>query len=389
MNNNLKKMIKWQLKDWLPFLIISSVLVSIIFWLYCSTETTVVTVYDYSSYGGDIHYMYPSDIYFTIAVFFLPLTFILPFAIFGYRYSTKKADTFFQLPLKENVLKRFKFLTLLIFYLGVFTLAYWIGVLILGMNQIFSNNHLADNQMGFWFNYWYFIPIYLFLLVVLAIEFTLNSFFISLANTAWGSIFHMVIGNLILLLSGYSLFDALTVLTNDSAIYNIALSFPSLSFVEPFFIGVNVLEKCLLGNQVTSLEPIRYVSFSLHVLIGGGAFLYLWFGKEPSGEYAGKYKPFTTISAIMPHVLAVILGLFLSQFAYITIFQSALLYVQFAMYAIMALGGYYFLIVLFKMSFNWEKKTWIAMIACVLFVAIIVGLSFGLQLSRYSDVIDY
>ena len=155
-----KRFIKWQLKEWMPLLCA----ILIIFFFTMVVPGLIISTYrdvwvdDVWTWSMNT----PSLSRFVIAP--MCFAFILPLFVLDYRFNKRKADIYYQLPLKEKELKNTRIVLALVALLVLFTITFFAGMLSTMAHQTSERNWIINaypgTQLGL-YNYGYFALFYL------------------------------------------------------------------------------------------------------------------------------------------------------------------------------------------------------------------------------------
>ncbi len=383
---NKKSYIKWQIKELLPMYIISFIILAAIFWLTISTSNLAPVFYKNSD-GTFTSYISVSTWppLFAILIPALLISFFLPFFAFSYQRKRTHADFYYQLPFKKNELRRTNLLISYTILATAITIIYWFGVLFIFIKQVQNNaniDYLRANP--YYYNYVFFLPYYFVLLVGVSLNYFISSFFISLGTKSIDAALYLVFGQLFLAFFVESVFflawAGTKFNTYDSLWMLNALGYtPSSSWLET--IRSTIIFAQLATTSKVSLETgdmvTRIVSSSAYLLLGGFLTWYMLFKKkDPSGEDAGKGLPTTPIAMAIPHIFALMIGLFTScSYGLYGTLGTAYFWACFPsmlMSLIMWGVAYYFFIVIANATFHFKKANWIVF-ASVSAIVVILG----------------
>ena len=335
-----KAYVKWQLKRWLPWFIVFFVILSItsLNWVgFMPIGRT--TNYYYSAAMSAIHRRALSTPYsgsIALTVIGYILAFIAPFAVFSYRWSAKRADCFCAVPAKEKELVRTRFLLALVSFLVVCAVVFWVGVIVIACRaaafpnetyytdangESFTLPYVATVDESFFatynaeyaivyaqgnYQFWAYVVLFLCYLILLALAFSISSFFVSLASNIWQAILLFAYGMFLLgmLVPGLASY-LMTFISRDHAE-------EYMMFVtSDYYAGTNGLDGGIFGASSPIVAPISYISYAFDDLVFGynpwptlaasywygpvffvafgiAGFLYVFFRHEPSGEHWGR-----------------------------------------------------------------------------------------------------
>ena len=148
-----------------------------------------------------------------LAVLLFLFTIVAPLLANNYRYSLRSADFYNQIGKSNKKVRFVNNFILLGAIIASFTAAYILGIIILAIKEIaplstgeFSeivNSYYGTSEIlyvPFFYNFIYFIPIYLILLIGTVVNYFISYFFISRANSTFNSIFTLIFGHIVLTL---------------------------------------------------------------------------------------------------------------------------------------------------------------------------------------------
>ena len=161
-----KKFLKYQFRQYVPVLCVVLVYLLAVVFLY-SISTTVTTMSSMTENNGD------TGISFIYSLTLAP-TIILPFFVYQYRTDKRAVDAFYQVPVKAKEIRRTRMIILLSSLLILFTVAFWLMVLILYVRQV--NTKPTPYSYVIMYKYVYYIPIYFLYLICICLNFFIVSF---------------------------------------------------------------------------------------------------------------------------------------------------------------------------------------------------------------------
>lgn len=245
-----------------------------------------------------------------IALVSFGLACILPFFAEKYRYSKVSCDCFYHLPFKEKELKRIHHIFYLSYLAICFTLVYWIGILFFAIkyNSSFPN----ENQIKVYVSFIYYLPIYFIVLFVALDTYVIAASFIQLGNRPLQSILFLIIGFYLLSNIGINIFNLVNKFlppSNEYIYYQTNLFSGGLGLSSSPLLLINLLfgtfYKGLIGEEMVQFKFESAFPFSfcltILVLISVFSIYYIFFVKDPSGEYCAtsgarnKYVPLLLI----------------------------------------------------------------------------------------------
>lgn len=384
---NKKSYIKWQIKELLPMYIISFIILATIFWLTVSTSSLMPTHY-VDGDGGHHSYISASTWppLFAILIPALLVSLFLPFFSFSYQRKRTHADFYYQLPFKKNELRRTNLLISYTVLAIAITIIYWIGVLFIFIKQFQTNsNNEYFIAHPYYYNYLFFLPYYFALLVGISLKYFISSFFISLGTRNGDTLLYLVFGQLSLAFFVESILFlawAGTKFNGSDSLWMLdALSYtPSPSWLETIRLTIIFAQLTTTGEVGLSAGDMvtRIVSSVAYLLLGCFLTWYILFKKkDPSGEDAGKGLPTTPLAMAIPHIFALMTGLYTSCgygiYGALGISMFWTFFPSMLMSLIMWGVAYYFFIVVANATFHFKKINWI-IFSSVTGVVVILGI---------------
>lgn len=300
-----KRLIKWQIKEWIPqFFILFVVFSLFIFigysqsYLYYFADTTdgigkieVPTV-------GLINV--PAMLFSTIA----------PLIVYDYRYRKNAADTFYQLPLKKNEFRNTRMILALLLQIIVITFFYLVMVLMVVFKQMAAYKSMQENEnIQTIINNTkliYYLPYYFVLILATCANYFCYCFVANLANRRATAVLYVLMTYFIT-----SLF--LTAFFNYHRFHDaekIAYYAHEILFVpSPHGIGNSIyyiFDPLLNGKGLNTdgdLAFVRvFVTLSETLLAGIGSFFFTFLCKDPSGEQVGSLNERYKWTFLIPHL---------------------------------------------------------------------------------------
>ena len=336
----MKRYLIYTLKRFVPLFAISF---AIFFSMYLSTFSSVP--YYYVAQGGNVGQIQNNpSLIIIISIPLIIFTSILPFMANSYRYSLKGADFFYQIGKGKKQVRYYNNLVLLSACLISFTVAYFLGVLVMILKQLPTLNRepeavimYGENVYRYYFayNYAYFIPVYFALLIVGILNYAISYFFITRANNVINSVITLVLGHLIL---GIGLMSPFWYATMFANLANPDAPVGALTHVSSFLGGTHTMyavgpialivylftgqisgNEALIsvainnfsGDQTLSLI-LSIVSLVLYFAVGVVAILFFIKEKESSGEYCGRAPGRDKFQIIIFHIGFGLIGLWVS-----------------------------------------------------------------------------
>lgn len=315
----MKKYIIYNLKRFIP---LYAVFFAVTFSLFLITfsYSSISTKEMIDSYGYvSPYYIFdstPTSNLIVLAIPLIAITFILPIFANNYRYSLRSADLFNQIGDNKKTIRFTNNLSLLLSVIALYTTAFIFAIAILSIRQIVSIMNPEEVQTYgsgdtsyqiatryYLFNFAYYIPIYLFILIIGINNYFISYFFVTRANNPLNSVIMLVLGHLILgigLMTPFWIvqilmknnmflqFDYLAVTRSMTPISQVAIMyymFENLVVSNNFTLGQMLLETT--NKDILSLI-ISIVCFIGYYAFGGFSLYYFFKEEETSGEFAGK-----------------------------------------------------------------------------------------------------
>ncbi len=353
------KFIKWQLREWAPILITLAFTSALFLFPYYKTTYVGISTTDPDSNQWSLSY--PSFVpYLIIGLLF---SFILPLISFSYRYTSKRADTYYQLPLKKNELRNTRILLGLIYMIVVLTFLFFLSMLCLYLNEqelLLMVSLKALNVEPYHFIY--IVPFFFLSLFFLCGNYFINSCICSFANSQKNAVLYLLIFQFVLC-TGLFFFSAIpnNFMYNSVYISNTFDIFFTGGCFEPSgimpLIGLDRLFSSLMRDGTPSFINKYSERLFIPSLICTGVFsilcaVYILLTKEPSGEFSGKNATRYKWDFFIPHLPALLLSFFHSK-TYTDTFDYF-----FAMFITLAFTvlGHYLLTCLIRGTFKLKKK---------------------------------
>ena len=347
----MKKYIIYTIKRHIPLFAVTFAVCFSIFMSYFSSisiEYTVYSGYDYYNYSlfGNL---IDSGI-ITVSIPLAILTMILPIFANTYRYRLRAADVFYQVGKGKKSIRYTNNITLLVAVLASFTIAFILGLLILFARQI-PNINKAPNVVEFTstgpygyeitesrttyylvFNFLYYLPTYLILVVAGLINYFISYFLVTRSNNLVNSIIILFLGQLTLGIGIMSPFwytqILLAYIGNSTGEYidiisNLLGGTQTATIISPIAWTYYLFDSLITGfgrgidsswfidmsaADVVSLA-LSIVCTLLYVLMGVLGFLYFLKENESSGEFAGKAPGRDYFQIIIFHIGFGLIGL--------------------------------------------------------------------------------
>ena len=373
-------------REWLPIIIIFTALLLVVDFSFA----TSVNLYSSHSPSDYFYENFQWVTFFTIIIWFI-MAFVMSFAIFSYRFSTKKSDTFYQVPLKPGELKNIRFITGLIVVAAVMLVTFIIPYLAFVIRYVSSPDSYITNMYGylqtFYKNYINLGMMFVSFLVALGatlLEYCISSYFFSLCHKPASAVlinisFHAFIAfflaTLFALISS-RIYDA-NHFTDTTASFNIHNASMVMLTYSPGFTLLMDLPKDFFFKMAfqqsflpyfesigTFATVVFYIMIGAHVLLGATCCTLLLLKKEKSGEYCNKYG---FANSKLNQLFFITMIPFIFMFAALHTSYIISFYFVFIIIA----GTYYFLFALFSGTFKVQKSAYIYIGVMVLLLFIL------------------
>jgi hypothetical protein len=365
-----KKLLKYQLKDWLPLIGV----IFIIFAVVILSNTFNYKIIDRYSYLPPEEAKYQINQFPRIGIYNTPFLIVcaaMPLFALDYRFKHTQADTFYQLPFKEKELKRTRLVLGLTIILVLFTFFYWISILIFGIR--YNNALLVENVDKT--NEWhliYSLPLYLTLIIEGSALYFTSAFLVSLGNNTLDSIIYVLCGQFILGL----IIGSAYLFTNDIYHCITGNDFKDINLMVYGLSGIHVGDNIhyifyslINGMELSGLKDFipSIILLIVSLVFGGAAFAYMFIAKEPSGEYAGSIKKRYRWIKWLYYVSFIIITYYTIKFNYYSPSYTVIIWLT------IVYIGYYLIISISNRSFKPTKQDIIAFIVNTVFlIAVIV-----------------
>ena len=331
----MKKFFLYNLKRFIPLYAVSlAIFLSFYFSIFASNEAirTINSPSYYSSYSINSGIILMS---IPLAIF----TAILPFFANSYRYSLNAADTFYQIGKDKRMIRFTNNLTLLGACLLSFTTAFIIGMILLLLKQVptagtvietttYGDGRVATTEY-YMFNFFYYLPTYLLLVIGGCLNYFISYFFVTRANNLVNSMIMLVLGQLIIGIGVMTPVWYLSILLNSDVgpIYNVTIMPATRSAGIVGFIALihhmfnsliiengNGLADVVITNSSQDVIALILAIVCLVLFVGFGVLGLLFFlkEKESSGELAGKAPGRDKFQMIIFHIGFGIIGLWVN-----------------------------------------------------------------------------
>ena len=369
----LRQYVKWQLRKWWPLILIIGLAIALPFVSTLQSASLTETVYkaaDAPRYASSGEGLLLAS--FVVAgVIGLGATFVVPVFVFVYRTSLQAVDCFYQAGFDKRTIRRTRTLIGLGIILAAFLAAFLLGVFILLMRYLAtpvveeSGNYVRTRLD---INFGFVLLAGLFLVIVIAAQYFINCFLASLGDSALVQIMLMLCGFAILTLGvgGPLMYGIAAYGYLGQGTYSILdvtpWEFGPVNFMASFY---QFLTAPVVGRpkEWRSIDWQYLVGLLIGLGLAGGAGTYLMLCGEPSGEYAGHWRPRNLWISLIPHIASVTIGFALAAGLGAT---SGILSII-GSYSLMLLYCvvYYALLALMRKSFKPSKVDLIAYLCVV------------------------
>lgn len=273
-------------------------------------------------------------------IFFFIMMIILPIFAMGARYSLTASDTYKQVAQKRNAIRLMNNLTLLLAVLVVFTLVYWLTIMGLGIKyantpiqEIVPNKYYPDERtcnVRIDMHFGAYALMYPFIIIFGAAQYFISYFFVSRCNRPINSIFVLILGEIALamLLPGvYSLINNIYYTIGSSGdetnvLVKVLTGMGNSSPILPITFLVQTFDPLLFGVKSTFDDATKAqltivgISLGIYLMIAAAGVIFMFFEKDPSGEYAGKPETTKPYQDIIFHIGAFSIGFYVATNLY-------------------------------------------------------------------------
>lgn len=340
-------------------------------------------------------------------------TMLLPFFANSYRYSLQSADTFYQIGKNKKSIRWVNNLLLLGSFIAILTVAFTIAIGILFVRQLpnigrpdevtYVSGEVTEVTRYVFFNFGYYVPAYLLIVVFAILNYAISYFFVTRANNLVDSIILLILGEFILAIGimtpiWFTMLCQSLADNGDHVVFmneSFLIGTRTSCFVSPiawiiyFFDGLITGNESLFVRQMSDLVFDGPVAFGLAMSIvcvviffavaGFGIYKFLT-EKESSGELAGKPVGRDTFQYIIFHMAFGLIGLWIGSLQ--SLLGSSLTVLTNQVFAVVLFisemgffgAAYYVLFGLLRRNFRMNKKE------LILFISI-VGTDFIIDLS--------
>jgi hypothetical protein len=291
---------------------------------------------------------------------------LMSLLVYGDRTKRQMSDTYKQLPFKGNSYRVQKSLVALILFLLVFTLVYRLGVAILYSRQVNAVEKEGYTLVKYHF-IWYLLA-YLFIILELSVVYFTVLFFVSLSDEFLDQLLMVIV--YLTLMNGIIYFPLLYIFQAQENFSSIdGSSRLSLSYTQNIRAITKIFDSRIISDEIPRIydQAMFYSGLILTNLCGVVSFLWIYFVKEPSGEYAGKAGARNIlISLVIPLTF---LFLYFGVAVLIEVSSGILFYQLFIFLGITIL--FYISLVLYERSFKLNKTIWIGYASVVIIGALL------------------
>lgn len=371
-------------REWLPIIIIFTALLLIVNFSFA----TSVSLYSQNHPSQYFYEDFQGTTSFTIIIWFI-MAFVMSFVIFSYRFSTKRSDTFYQVPLKPGELKNIRFITGLIVVAVVMLVTFIIPYLAFVIRYVSSPDiYIYTYYSGtFYKNYINLGMMFVSFLIALGatlLEYCISSYFFSLCHKPASAVlinitFHAFIAFFLatlFALIGSRIYDA-NHSTDTTASFNLnSASIVMLTYSPGFTLLIDLPKDFFFKMAFqqsflpyfesigTFATVVFYIMIGAHVLLGATCCTLLLLKKEKSGEYCNKYG---FANSKLNQLFFITMIPFIFMFAALHTSYIISFYFVFIIIA----GTYYFLFALFSGTFKVQKSAYIYIGVMVLLLFIL------------------
>lgn len=297
----MKKRIAYQFKEWLlPILLIGVIgLVEVL-----SNLSSARLVYQSDTVPGvgrNIAASASRSVFFSALIVALILGFVLALLSSDYKFKKDRYDAYGQLPVGVNGIRKLRVIFGLVAVDVVFTLLMAAGAIELLIKSAIANATLQQGFSLVEIDYLSFLVFYAYGVVMLSAVFLFTCALSSMSHSFWSAICLMVVGNAILVVLIDSIVNYCIPYRDANAFYN-ANSFGVFGL---FVVGDLFARKAALEPFNLASARLAYLLMAQFITlgVGVGSGFYLYFRKEPSGEYCGSKRYDTLPKELLPHIM--------------------------------------------------------------------------------------
>ena len=318
---NRKLYIKWQIWKWAPLALLTLIGIALPFIL-VSANTPIYPItnsYGYYYSNFPIFHEDIGEVDAGVTTFFaasIVFAVIIPLVVYSIYYDKNAADAYRQFPAKPREIRIIRVLIGLSILLLAVTIAYWSGVLIRFLRQTDFNRAIRSDDLKYYFDYGYYGIAFLYIVAVLIGFYFLNCTLCQLASKlrdaalliifTQGTLAMIFVTTYLYLVYFSSKTDWLLPPWINAELSGFSITF-NATFIDRFF-GYKIIkespyrfyEGLNLVNEI--LQPI--------LMLSTGVFVFL--GKEPSGENFGRPDGIRLAGRIIVHVTAWVIGMFVT-----------------------------------------------------------------------------
>ena len=413
----MKRYLLYSLKRYVPLYIVTFVVcISCFLATYGGTIPVQNVQYQYAggeAYGFvDILGLDSGLIVLMIPVFVFSI--ILPFFANSYRYSLKAADTFYQIGKGKKSIRFVNNLLLLGAFIASFTAAFIFAVLILFARQApnigkeplveIANEDTVIITNYLFYNFAYYIPAYLLLVVIAILNYFISYFFVTRANNLINSMITLALGEIILAVGIMTPFFFLMIVSSRLGVEGGLANLVDMSFLTvsrtSVIIGPFALIYLLFDGLINGTGSALIASFNnfdgaksgfalaltivcllAFIAMGVLGVLYFLKEKESSGELAGRPVPRDKFLFTVFHIGFGFIGFWIATLQSLlgTSFVSYSLGITSIVFFLSEMGfygaAYYVLFGLLRRNFKLNKKELLTILINV-GINLILGLTF-------------
>lgn len=302
-----KKYFLYLLKKWLPFFFIIFAVVGSVSIINATTGNYYASYYVSEGY----EYVYLStNVSSYILQNMIPAmiaSFIMPLAVYSFRYNKQDADTYLMFPVKKNSIRRTRLAVGLLYLEAAIFACYWICIGIFALKQallpIPENTSYLVHEAKI-LHYEWTPLVYLCIAFFVGLQYCINCFFISLGNNPRDSILFWiagVVGLNLICISPVMLYNSLAGRFGGSTYGPWTVFLSGAGPIFPCYFVYNLFNSLMVDGVSSSHlfyeYPDEIVSLVAFIVVGIAAGAYIYLRDDPSGEYfggRGPRKPYIT-----------------------------------------------------------------------------------------------
>ena len=298
------KFVKWQLKKWLPFFAVITIVVLATVTINASTFKITYLSRESIRFVERVNNSSDnSGLQIITSVMAIPI-FVIPFFVFSHRFDKNAADAYKAFPAPKRRITRTKILIGGAFILALTIVAFliFVGIILIRYSSTPTALRIDAYYYECKFKYYFiwYLPAFFYLVISFLVSYLFNCTLVSFGNNGVTAFIYLLFGSMIMFLGIYSLMYSFVYLTvkipygsqlyymfRTSSISWYGTILARTSFVNDTFsnlIFTNNVKGYVASEGFFSVgKIIGYLTYAAEIAIGVLSF----FTKEPSGEHYG------------------------------------------------------------------------------------------------------